>query len=194
MKNNNDSLKSIIVLFVIVFAIYLLPSISSMLSIVDNKEEDHSVDNYSYSDSVFSIITTPENKELESTINNYFSDKGVEVKITYADNLEIVSAINSGRKYDAIWSSNSIWLYMLDSSVKTSNLRSTSITPIVFGIKKSKAASLGLINKDVTMNDLLKLIQNKELNFSMANPVTTNSGASAYLNILSTFNNSSSSL
>ena len=186
MKNNDDSLKSIIVLFVIVFAIYLLPSISSMLSIVDNKEEDHSVDNYSYSDSVFSIITTPENKELESTINNYFSDKGVEVKITYADNLEIVSAINSGRKYDAIWSSNSIWLYMLDSSVKTSNLRSTSITPIVFGIKKSKAASLGLINKDVTMNDLLKLIQNKELNFSMANPVTTNSGASAYLNILST--------
>ena len=102
MKNNDDSLKSIIVLFVIVFAIYLLPSISSMLSIVDNKEEDHSVDNYSYSDSVFSIITTPENKELESTINNYFSDKGVEVKITYADNLEIDSAINSGRKYDAI--------------------------------------------------------------------------------------------
>ena len=186
MKDNNDSFKSIIVLFVIIFAIYLLPSISSMLYIGKNNKESSNIDNYSYSDDVFSIITTPENKELESTIKNYFDDKDIEVKITYADNLEIVSAINSGRKYDAIWSSNSIWLDMLDSSVKTSNLKSTSITPIVFGIKKSKAEALGLINKDVTMNDLLKLIQNKELNFSMANPITTNSGASAYLNILST--------
>ena len=75
---------------------------------------------------------------------------------------------------------------MLDSSVKTSNLKSTSITPIVFGIKKSKAKELGLIDKDVTMDDLLKLIRDGKLNFSMANPIMTNSGASAYFNIIST--------
>jgi Ca-activated chloride channel family protein len=70
--------------------------------------------------------------------------------------------------------------------VKTSNLKSTSITPIVFGIKESTARNLGLIDKKVTMNDLLTLIQNGSLSFSMANPIMTNSGASAYFNILST--------
>ncbi len=140
-----------------------------------------------YSDTVFRVITTPENEPLEETIKDYFDKKDFDVEVAYADNLEIVDILNGGEKYDAIWASNSIWLDMLDSSkVKTSNLKSTSITPVVFGVKKSVAESLGLINKRVTMNDLLNLIKNGKLKFSMANPITTNSGASAYLNILST--------
>ena len=47
--------------------------------------------------------------------------------------------LNSGEKYDAVWTANSIWLYMLDSDVKVSNSKYTSVNPIVFGIKKSKA-------------------------------------------------------
>ncbi len=183
MKENRSTTNSIIFLFAVIAFIYILPLIPSFTSQNTNRT---SFDDYSYSDEVFSILTTPENKVFEDEIIDYFDDQNVKVKIYYADNLEIVTTVNSGRKYDAIWASNSIWLDMFDSNVKTSNLKSTSITPIVFGIKKSKAEALGLIGKDVTMNDLLKLIENKELNFSMANPVTTNSGASAYLNILST--------
>ena len=80
--------------------------------------------------------------------------------------------------------SNSIWLSMLDSSVKTSNLRSTSITPVIFGIKDSKAENLGFKNKKVYTKDILSKIKNGSLTFSMANPMNTNSGASAYIEIL----------
>ena len=140
---------------------------------------------YVYSDSVFSLITTPENKVLENTIKTFMTKNGYDVEIVYADNLEIVDKLNSKEKYDAIWASNSIWLDMLEG-VSTSDQKSTSITPITFGIKKSKAQELGLIGKNVTMKDLLELIKSGKLTFSMANPVTTNSGASSYLNILST--------
>ena len=46
--------------------------------------------------------------------------------------------LNSGEKYDAVWASNSMWLYMLDG-VSTSNSKIISMNPVVFGIKKSKA-------------------------------------------------------
>lgn len=180
---NDSSLVKFIIIAFLIFA--FVPSFASLFDGGGNTSKKE--EKQTYSDNVFSIITTPENKPLEKSIKEYADKEDFEVSITYADNLEIVSILNSGQKFDAVWSSNSIWLDMLDSSVvKTSNLKSTSITPIVFGIKKSKAQELGLIGRDVTMNDLLTLIANKELTFSMANPVTTNSGASAYLNIIST--------
>ena len=143
--------------------------------------------NVTYSDSVFSIITTPENKVLEEVLNKFARKRAYDINITYADNLDIVDKLNAGEKYDAIWASNSIWLDMLDSSkVSTSDSKSTSVTPIVIGIKKSKANELNLIDKQVKMKDILSLIKQGKLKFSMANPITTNSGASSYLNILST--------
>ena len=148
-----------------------------------NKDDKKEV----YNDSVFSIITTPENKELEETIKKFARKNAFEVSITYADNLDIVDKLNAGEKYDAIWSSNSIWLDMLDSKIiSTSDSKSTSVTPITIGIKKSKAKELGLIGKQVKMSDILSLIKEGKIKFSMANPITTNSGASSYLNILST--------
>ena len=149
--------------------------------------ENNGNNEVSYSDSVFSLITTPENKVFETTLEKFARKNTFELSITYADNLDIVDKLNSGEKYDAVWASNSIWLDMLDSNkVSTSDSKSTSVTPIVIGIKNSKAEELGLKNKQVRMRDLLSLIKEGKLKFSMANPITTNSGAASYLNILST--------
>ena len=175
----------VVKLIVILFFVYI--GFSIIGSVFDGSTKNHEYDRKEYKSDVFRIITTPENKVIEDTIKDYFDEEDFDVEVDYADNLEIVDILNGGDKYDAVWSSNSVWLDMLDSkTVKTSNLKSTSITPIVFGIKKSKAESLGLIDKNVTMNDLLTLIKYGKLKFSMANPITTNSGASAYLNIVST--------
>lgn len=181
MANKTEKNVSIISVIAIMIIIYCIIEIIAT-GIHNNKYYSE----YSYSEDVFSIITTPENKVLEEDIKKYAEENDFEVEIVYADNLEIVEKLNSGEKYDAIWASNSIWLDLVDSSVKTSNLKSTSITPIVFGVKKSVAEKLGLTSKNVTMNDLLTLIKKGDLKFSMANPIMTNSGASAYFNILST--------
>lgn len=94
--------------------------------------------------------------------------------------------LNNGEKYDAVWISNSIWLYMLDSNVKVLNSKYTSINPIVFGIKKSKAQELDFINKTIKTQDIVDAISSGKLKFSMSNPTSTNSGASAYLGFLYT--------
>ncbi len=178
MKKNNVNFGKIFIGFIIIYVIFAMFNTK-----VDRSREEKEI---TYNDKVFSLITTPENKVLEETITKFARKNAYEINITYADNLDIVDKLNSGEKYDAIWASNSIWLDMLDSKVSTSDSKSTSVTPIVIGIKKSKANELGLINKQVMMKDILSLIKSGKLKFSMANPVTTNSGAASFLNILST--------
>lgn len=182
MEKSKVNFWSLLIGFVIIY--FGASLITNFINGIGNKYKENN-SNYVYNDNVFSLITTPENKVLEDTIKKYLNRNNFDVNIIYADNLEIVDKLNSGEKYDAIWASNSIWLDSLNG-VSTSDSKSTSITPITFGIKKSKAEELGLIGRNVKMSDILDLIKNKKLTFSMANPITTNSGASSYLNILST--------
>ena len=135
----------------------------------------------------FNIISSSENKDLDEILKNYAKKENIPINIEYAGTLEIMEKLNSGEKYDAVWAANSIWLYMLDSStVSTSNSKSISMNPVVFGITKSKAESLGFIGRDIYTQDIVDAIERGDLKFSMSNPTQTNTGASAYLGILST--------
>ncbi len=137
--------------------------------------------------STFRIISSQENKNLESVIKDYANKKGYDVEIEYAGTLDIVQKLNEGDKeYNAVWLSNSIWSYMLDSSVKLTDSKCTSINPVIFAIKKSKADELGFVGKTIYTKDIVKAISEGKLKFSMSNPTVTNSGASAYLGMLST--------
>ncbi len=154
--------------------------------------------NYSYSNSsvkdvqldtkLFNILASEEMKDVTEVISNYAKQQGYNVNIDYAGTLEIMEKIDAKAPYDAVWAANSIWTYMVDSNNATlSNSKITSISPIVFGIKKSKAEELGFIGKRVYTKDLLDAISAGKLKFAMSNPNTTNSGASAYLGMLYTF-------
>lgn len=95
--------------------------------------------------------------------------------------------LNNGEEYDAVWASNSIWLYMLDSSkVSVSDSKSTSINPVVFGITEQKARELNFVDRDIYTKDIVDAIKNGNLKFSMSNPTQTNTGATAYLGMLTT--------
>lgn len=134
----------------------------------------------------FKIISSSENKDLESVLQNYARQNDIDLSIDYAGTIDIMDKLNRKEKYDAVWTSNSIWLYMLNNDVKLKNSKSTSINPVVFGIKKSKAQELGFIGKDVYTKDILKSIKNKKLKFSMSSATQTNTGATAYLGFVST--------
>ena len=117
-KKQKKSMISIFAIFIIL--VCLIEGLgSNVKTIIKDTEKNNS-------DNTFKIISSTENKDIEESID-------------YAGTIEIMSKLNNGEKYDAVWCSNSIWLYMLDSKIKTSNSKSTSINPVVFGIKKSKA-------------------------------------------------------
>ena len=140
----------------------------------------------SFTGDSFKLLVSSENKDLEPVIKKYFSDNDIRVDIDYAGTIEIMDKLNNNEDYDAIWASNSIWLYMLDDSYKVIDSKSTFINPIVFGIKKSVAEKLELTGKDVYTKDLLDSIKNGDLKFVMTSATQTNTGASAYLGFLQT--------
>lgn len=133
----------------------------------------------------FRIISSSENKDLEKIIRDYLSSKNIELDIEYAGTLEIMDRLNSGEKYDAVWASNSIWIYMLNDNVSISDSKSTSINPVVFGIKREVAQSLGFIDREIYTSEIINAIKSEKLNFCMSNPTQTNTGAIAYLGFLS---------
>ena len=134
----------------------------------------------------FRIISSSENKDLEPIIQKYARQNNIDLEVEYAGTIDIMDKLNNNEEYDAVWTSNSIWLYMLNNSAKVKNSKSTSINPVVFGIKKSKANELGFVGKDVYTKDILSAIKSKKLKFSMSSATQTNTGATAYLGFVST--------
>ncbi len=165
-------------LCVIIFVIYFIVSIlfSAGKGIYNSLAGD-----------TFRILSSSENRDIEPIIKKYFKNKKIKVDIDYAGTIEIMDKMNNNEDYNAIWASNSIWLYMLNDSSKVIDSKSTSINPVVFGIKKSVAEKLDFIDKEVYTKDILDAIKKGELKFVMSSATQTNTGASAYLGFLQTF-------
>lgn len=180
MNNNiNKNIKIFIFLAIALFVIILAIINKAVDKITNN------IRNKEYMQE-FKLISSSENADLEETLQDFARNNNINLTIDYAGTIEIMDKLNSGEKYDAVWTSNSIWLYMLNSNVSVKNSKSTSINPVVFGIKKSKAQELGFINKEVYTKDILSAIQKGNLKFNMSSATQTNTGATAYLGFLST--------
>ena len=134
----------------------------------------------------FKIISSNENKDLEDILQKVAKENNISLSIDYAGTIDIMDKLNQDSNYDAVWASNSIWLYMLDKNIKIRDSKSTSINPVVLGIKKSKAEELGFVEKEIYTKDILNAIKQNKLKFSMTTPTQTNTGATAYLGFLST--------
>ena len=177
MDKRNSNLKTAIVIIVVIVFLFFVASLS------DEDEVTNTSGKPSYvTSNTFKLLSSQENQDVEKVILDYAFSKGYDIDVEYAGTLDIMSKLNSGEEYDAVWVSNSIWLYMLNNSVSTSASINTS--PVIFGITKSKANELGFIGKDVYMQDIVDSIRDGKLTFSMSNPTTTNSGATAYLGML----------
>ena len=138
---------------------------------VTNKSRDSN--NYITRGKTFRLISSSENADLEQTLQEFARKNNIKLSIDYAGTIDIMEKLNNKEQYDAVWTSNSIWLYMLDKSISVKNSKSTSINPVVFGIKKSKAKELGFIDKEVSTKDILTEIQNGKLKFSMSSATQT---------------------
>ena len=173
MKKTNNMITIFMTVVMIIIAYFLLSSI--FFSILRNSgNSDSSKD--------LNILSSYENADLEEDIIRYAKSKKISVNFKYMGDLEIVDELNNNSKaYDAVWISNSMWLYMLNNTYLTSENKSISISPVVFGVKKSKAKELNLMNDDVSLNDILNLITQKKLKYVMSSVTKTNTGATAYL-------------
>lgn len=162
--------KIFIVLCVVVFfVVFILPIIKN------------DFDKIIY-DKTFSILSNPDNKVYMDELVKYGRQNNINVEVSYADDLEAMDVLKE-EEYDALWMSNSIWLYMLDG-VKVINSKSISVNPVVMGIKKSKAETLGFVDNNIYNRDIMNAIKDGKLKYVMTSVTKTNTGLTAYLGFL----------
>lgn len=176
-KSKTKYIIAIVIIYLVLVLISYIIKDNANISMIENNK---------VSDETFKIISSTENKDIENVLRKCAKENDIELQIDYAGTIEIMEKLNNGENYDAVWCSNSIWLYMLNDDINIKNSKSTSINPVVFGIKKSKAQELGFIGKEVYTKDILDAIKQDKLKFSMSSPTQTNTGATAYLGFVST--------
>lgn len=130
----------------------------------------------------FRLLTTPENELLVQYVERYCANKNVSCQVTYMGDIDCINelSVNSG-DYDAVWLSNSMWLYRLDNTVSVTNSKSTGIVPIVVGVRPEVYQPALK-----TMEDILAL----DGKFGIPSITRTDSGASSFIGIYSAFSNS----
>lgn len=172
----NDRTLFFVCLLIFVVVVFIVPSIQTVTTNIVNVKNSRTL----------RILSSYENEVVEEEVKAYAKSIDKQVSFTYMGDLDIVSELNNNSSnYDAVWISNSMWLYMLDNSYLTSDSKSISISPVVFGIKRSKALALGLVDTDVTNMDILNLVKEKKIKYVMSSVTQTNVGATAYLGFLS---------
>ena len=176
-RNNKPSFGKVIG---IIFIVYIVLNIIS--GMIDG---NGSVKPKEKNKGTFNIIASTSTEKMDSDLIKYAKKKGIKVEIDHYGDLEIVDILNDNSGYyDAVWISNSLWLYQLDNSNMVTDSKSIVINPVVMGISKSKANELGFIGKDVYNKDLLNAIKEGKLSYIMASVTKTNTGATTYLSFL----------
>ena len=136
----------------------------------------------------FYILSASENKELEPVLRQYGDENGIDFQIDYMGSVDIMLLLQQNNiSYDAVWPSNSIWISVGDKNHIVKYQKSISTSPIVFGVKKSLAQSLGFIGKRVYIEDISNAINAQKMKFLMSSASQSNSGALAYMGFLNAF-------
>ncbi|HEY1426115.1 MAG TPA: VWA domain-containing protein [Caulobacteraceae bacterium] len=137
--------------------------------------------------SEFHIVAGSEQKSLEPLVMDFCAKQNVKCVIDYKGSLDIGQMVASpnATTIDAVWPASSLWIEMYDKDHRVKDLKSVAQSPVILGVRLSKAKALGWTDgKPVRMDDILQAVQGGKLSFLMTSATQSNSGASAYLAML----------
>ena len=134
----------------------------------------------------FVIVSGSENRSLEPIVMDYCASQKRICEMRYQGSLDIgLSLADNSVEADAVWPANGMWVAIYDRERRVKHLQSISLSPVILGVRKSKAEALGWIDRDVSSADILDAVRAGELRFLMTSATQSNSGAGAYLAMLS---------
>ncbi|GII58837.1 VWA domain-containing protein [Planotetraspora thailandica] len=147
---------------------------------------------------VLRVLAGSEVKDLEPLLKEAADAVGVRVSLTYAGTLDGAEQVASGGadgRYDATWFSSNRYLSLIDGApAKLSTQTKIMISPVVLGLKRSKAHELGWDTKQVSWADIATAAGQKRFTFGMTNPASSNSGFSALVGVTAALSNAADAL
>lgn len=168
----------------LVFLISLM--LAAMLSGCQEKVDPSQISAVDAQDpKVLTVIAGSELKDIEPLLPQITKATGVTVKLRYAGTLGAVEQLQSGAAVDGAWLASNHYA-MLVPEVKARILASerTMLTPIVLGIKESRARELHWVNNpNVTWKDIADAAKQEKFTFGMTSPASSNTGFSGLLGL-----------
>src|SRR5271165_17747 len=133
----------------------------------------------------FAILAGSELKDIESGLKEDIrSATGLDLAFTYSGTLDAVDRIAAGGQFDALWVSHGKYLAMNDAMKgRILAQEKTMLSPVLLGLKQSKARALGWDAMEPTWKDIADAARAGKFTFGMTNPTSSNTGLTATIGL-----------
>ncbi len=135
--------------------------------------------------SAFTVLAGSELKDIETQLKGDIrSATGLDLAFTYSGTLDAIERIGGGEKFDALWVSHGKYLAM-DAGMKDRIVtqEKTMLSPVLLGLKKSKAHELGWDTREPTWKEISDAARAGKFTFGMTNPASSNTGLTATIGL-----------
>src|SRR5262249_38396644 len=133
----------------------------------------------------FSLLAGSELKDVETGLKaDIRNATGIDLAFTYSGTLDAVDRIAAGEPFDALWVSHGKYLAMNDvMKGRILAQEKTMLSPVLLGLKASKAHALGWDNQEPTWKDIADAAKAGKFTFGMTNPTSSNTGLTATIGL-----------
>jgi Ca-activated chloride channel homolog len=133
----------------------------------------------------FTILAGSELKDVDTQLGDEIRKAtGIEIRFSYAGTLDAIDQLNAGEPFDAVWVSHGKYLAMNpDLKARIAAQEKIMLSPVILGVERSKAVSLGWDRNDPTWKDIADAASAGTFTFGMTNPTSSNTGFTAVIGI-----------
>jgi Ca-activated chloride channel family protein len=139
----------------------------------------------------FHVLAGSELKDIETQFGpDIQKATGLKLDFTYSGTLDASKRLASGESFDALWVSHSKYIEM-NNALKGKVLaqEKTMLSPVILGLKASKAKELGWDKADPTWKQIADASRDGKFTFGMTNPASSNTGLTAALGLAAALSN-----
>jgi Ca-activated chloride channel family protein len=132
-----------------------------------------------------SVLAGSELKDIEPLLPALTQATGITLQMRYVGTLEAVEKLQAGEEVDAAWlASNRYAMLVPAAKARIAASERTMLTPVVLGLKDSKATELGWKNNpNINWKDIAQSAAQGKFTFGMTSPASSNTGFSALLGL-----------
>jgi Ca-activated chloride channel family protein len=137
------------------------------------------------------VLAGSEVKDLEPMFPDVEKNTGVHLAVTYSGTLAGIDKLETGGENDDVaWFAQDKYFALTDQHHLIKNSTKIMLSPVILGVKESKARELHWASNSVTWADIERAVAAGRLKYAMTNPATSNSGFSAVVSVATAFTGS----
>ena len=133
-------------------------------------------------------------KDMGPLLDQLRAETGVSLKLEFIGTLDGIQRIAEGAQYDGAWFSHAKYMMLVpDAAARVKASEKIMFSPVVLGVKTSKAKSFGW-GPNTSWAEIAEKSGRGEFKFGMTNPTSSNSGFSALVGVAASFAQKSDAL